>query len=478
VTRRMSAFAAVLAMLGAIYGAAQLAGPAAVAPAATVSHPAAVTSLTRVCPPAAPGSGQAHVAVTSVPSAGASGGTVTLSPLAAGAAAGGKAATPVTVSAPGKASLVTAPSSASATAVVASGAMAEGLAAEQASSSGLSTLRCADPAPDLWFAGAGQAAGGTDIRLYLMNTDSLAASVSVTIMTDSGTVQSNAETGITVAPGQTVQQSLTSVVHGSEVIGLNVHSSVGRVAAAVWESGTWLPETTAPSTRSVIPGLSAASSAARMFIVVPGNVNAQVKVVALTPQGHFQPFGAAPVSAPAGAASEFTLSSLGVGAAAIELTSNVPVTAAVLVPGNGLGAVTAAVAPLAEQGVVAGNPLGARGTTGVLLSAPNGKAQVSISTVPAGTSSTVTVPAGHTVASTIKAPGGRHGSYAIVVTPLAGSGPVYAARVVTNSSGLTRPGIHAGRPGRAGQPIQDRRTRGRCPRGPCQAARRTPRRPR
>jgi Family of unknown function (DUF5719) len=438
VTRRMTAFAAVLAMLVAIYGATQLAGPAAVAPAATVSHPAAVTSLTRVCPPAAPGSGQAHVAVTSVPSAGASGGTVTLSPLAAaGAAAGGKAAAPVTVSSPGQASLVTAPSSASATAVVASGAMAEGLAAEQASGSGLSTLRCADPAPDLWFTGTGQAAGGTDIRLYLMNTDSLAASVSVTIMTDSGTVDANGETGITVAPGRTVEQSLTSIVHGSEVIGLNVHSSVGRVAAAVWESGTWLPETTAPSTSSVIPGLSAASSAARLFIVVPGSVNAQVKVVALTPQGRFQPFGAAPVSAPAGAASEFTLSSLGVGAAAIELTSNVPIAAAVLVPGAGLGAVTAAVPPLAAQGVVAGNPVSGRGATGVLLSAPSGQARVSISTVPAGTSSTVTVPAGHTVASTIKAPRGRRGSYSIVVTPLAGSGPVYAARVVTNSSGLT-----------------------------------------
>ena len=438
--RRVTGFAAVLAMLGVIYGATQLAGPADVAPAATVSHPAAVTSLTRVCPPAAPGGGQAHVAVTSVPSAGASGGAVTLSPLAAaGAAAGGKAATPVTVPAPGQASLVTAPSPASATAIVASGAMAEGLAAEQASGSGLSTLRCADPASDLWFAGTGQAAGGTDIRLYLMNTDSLAASVSVTIVTDAGTVQSNAETGITVAPGQTLQQSLTSIVRGSEVIGLNVHSSVGRVAAAVWESGTWLPETTAPSASSVIPGLSAASSAARLFIVVPGSVNAQVKIVALTPQGRFKPFGAAPVSAPAGAASEFTLSSLGVGAAAIELTSNVPVSAAVLVPGSGLGAVTAAVPPLAEQGVVAGNPAGAHGTTGVLLSAPNGQARARIATVPAGTSSTVTVPAGHTVAATVKAPGGRRGSYAIVVTPLAGSGPVYAARVVTNGTGLTSP---------------------------------------
>jgi hypothetical protein len=438
VTRRLIAFAAVLVVLGAIFGAMQLAGPAAVAPAAAVSHPEAVTSVTRACPPAAPGSGQARVAVTSVPSQGASGGDVTLTPLAGGgAAAGGKPAAPVSVSAPGQTSLVTAPSSASATAVVASGAMAQGLAAEQATSAGLSTLRCADPASDLWFAGTGQAVGGTDIRLYLMNTDNLAASVSVTIMTDSGTVQTNADSSITVAPDQTVEQSLTSVVHGSEVIGLNVHSSVGRVAAAVWESGTWLPETSAPSASSVIPGLSAASSAARLFIVVPGSVNAQVKVVALTPQGRFMPFGATPVSAPAGAASEFTLSSLGVGAAAIELTSNVPITGAVLVPGAGLGAVTAAVPPLDEQGVVAGNPIGGRGATGVLLSAPNGQARVSISTVPAGTSNTVTVPAGHTVTAPVKAPGGRHGSYAIVVTPLAGSGPVYAARVVTTSAGLT-----------------------------------------
>jgi len=221
------------------------------------------------------------------------------------------------------------------------------------------------------------------------------------------------------------------------VVSLDVQSSAGRVAAAVWEgtsgdsAGTWLPEATAPATTVVIPGLSSASSAARLFIVVPGMGNAQVKVTALTPHGRFLPFGSGPVSAPDSAASEFALSSLGAGAAAIELTSNVPITAAVLVPGTGLGAVTSAVAPVVQQAVVAGNPAGGY-TTSMLLSAPAATARVAVSTIPASSVAEETVAAGHTVSVSVNVPKGARHTFAIVLTPLAGSGPVYAARAVTN----------------------------------------------
>jgi hypothetical protein len=317
--------------------------------------------------------------------------------------------------------------------------MAEGLAAEQANTAGISTVRCSDPGSDLWFAGTGQGAGAAHIMLYLINTDSLPATVTVALMTDSGMVQDSTFSGITVPAHQTAEESLTAALRGSEVVSVHVQASAGRVAAAVWEgttgdaSGSWLPQTTAPETSVVIPGLSAASSAARLFIVVPGGGNAQVKVAALTPQGRYLPFGPNPVSAPASAASEFALSSLGAGTAAIELTSNVPITAAVLVPGTGLGAVTSAVAPVTQQGVVAGNPAGAGYTTSLLLSAPGAAARVAVSTVPgSGAATDVTVAAGHTVSVTVRVPKGARRTFAVVLTPLAGSGPVYAARVVTS----------------------------------------------
>jgi len=422
VKRRLIPLAVVLLALAVVYGAGWLSTSSA-SPAAATGQTTTVSSVLRACP------GGSRVAVASVPRAGDLVGTATL------AAVGGPAGQ-ATVTVPRTDSLVTAP--AGATEVTASDAMAEGLAAEQATAAGMSTVRCGDPSSDLWFAGTGQGAGATDIRVYLMNTDSLPATVNITVTTDSGTVQDDALSGITVAPHQSVSESVAGLVTGSQAVSLNVVASSGRVAADVWEgtsatSGTWLPQASAPSNSVIIPGLSAASSAAKLFVVVPGGANASVEVTALSPQGKFLPFGSAPLSAPGSATSEFALSSLGAGAAAVELTSNVPVTAAVLVPGTGIGAVTAAVGPVSQQGVVAGNPAGGGYTTSVALSAPSGAARVAVTTIPAAASGAtdVTVRADDTVSVAVPVPKGARGAFAIVITPQAGSGPVYAARVVT-----------------------------------------------
>ena len=110
----------------------------------------------------------------------------------------------------------------------------------------------------------------------------------------------------------------------------------------------------------MIPGLTVASSAARLFVVVPGSTDAQLKVVAYTPAGAVAQFPGSPVDASAGAATPLALNSLGASAAGLKLTSNVPIVAGVLVPGTGIGSFTTAVPPITEQGVVAGNPAGPR----------------------------------------------------------------------------------------------------------------------
>ena len=53
-----------------------------------------------------------------------------------------------------------------------------------------------------------------------------------------------------------------------------------------------------------------------------------------------------------------------------------PIAAAVLVPGSGLGDFTAATAPITEQAVVAGNTTGSGPDTTIALSAPAGAARV------------------------------------------------------------------------------------------------------
>ena len=192
--------------------------------------------------------------------------------------------------------------------------------------------------------------------------------------------------------------------------------------------------------------MASSGSAARLFIVVPGSSAARVSVLAITSQGQYRPFGTQPVDVPADSASYVPLTPLGGTASALELTANVPVAAAVLVPGSGLGAFTAATAPISEQAVVAGNTSGSGLSTTVVLSAPAGPARVRLTelTPAAGSaraattaSQQVTVPAGRTLAVPMAAPrgGGRGAAFAVVITPLAGSGPLYAARVQTQGQG-------------------------------------------
>src|SRR6516165_6632670 len=452
--RRFALFGAVLLVLAAVYVAAWRIQPSQ--PSARPAPPptAAVTSVTRSCPPPAPNTGQAHIALTSMPSGPAAAksgtGTVALTAVPPTPPASKRAVSTrsVTVSAPGALMTVTAAAAAGlgGTAVAATGGVAAGFEAEQSDASGTGVVACTHPGSDMWFVGTGTDDGAPLVRLYLMNTGDLPASVNVAILTDAG-LQSGLSTGITVAPHQFAAENIAPLVHGSVALALHVQTSSGQVAAAAWESGSsggaWLPQAAGPATRLVIPGLTVASSAARLFLTVPGSTDARVKVVAFTAQGKFPQFGSVPVDAPASATSSFPLTSLGASAAGLQLTSTVPIVAGVLIPGQGIGSFTTAVAPVTEQGVVAGNPAARGLTVGLVLTAPAATARASIDVIGVGAGSgpataggqqVTTVKAGHTLAVTVPRPPGRQ-PFAVVITPLAGSGPIYAARVVTTGAG-------------------------------------------
>ena len=491
--------AAVLVALGAIGGVAQLGhpataqhpatlGPATLGPASSpaVTRQVPVTSAARACPPA-PGGGAAPVALLAGGSSAA--GSSTAGSSTAGSSTAGHGPTnqveltalppvglpvradgPVRAQSPGALALLTLPA-AKATgkqatgqqatgqqatqpvqgwSVAGGGAMAQGLEAELTQDSGLASVRCAEPGSDLWFLGPGQQNGGSQVQLDLMNVDSTAASVDVSIINDGGQVEAGNDNGITVPPHQTVTESLSSVARGSGVLAIEVHTSIGRVAADVSAEShgvtSWLPGTAAPSTRLVIPGVPPSGSTAGLFLADPGPSTAKVTVTAITPQGHISPFGSQSVDLPGQSASYVALSPLGGTTAALQITSNVPVAGAVVVPGSsGPGVLTAATAPISEQAIVAGNTSGAGIAASVLLSAPDAAARVRLTEIaPAsraganGTSSVtasqvVSVKAGHTLAAPVKAPNGakRDSAFALVITPLPGSGPLYAARVET-----------------------------------------------
>ena len=178
--RRLALLGAVVLALAVVAAFALSTKPAWSQPAVAAGQVAAVTSVTRSCPPAAPGAGTTtHISMIAVPSqaasakgsAAASTGAATLSAVPAAPASpaaanpakkaakktstktasvnGSAPAAPVTVSEPGTATTVTAPSAgdAAGTALAATGQMAEGFEAEQATSAGMGLVSCSHPSP-------------------------------------------------------------------------------------------------------------------------------------------------------------------------------------------------------------------------------------------------------------------------------------------------------------------------------------------
>jgi Family of unknown function (DUF5719) len=331
--------------------------------------------------------------------------------------------------------------------IQATGAMARGLEAEQVLPGGKVSARCGSPGTDFWFIGPGAFSVG-HIQLFIMNVGGQPADVDVQAYTDAGPLQGSADTGVAVAPHAMVTQSLAKMLHGTRMIALNVRTSVGQVVAAVEEttgaahSGAWLPVSAAPGTRMVIPGMPPTAGTRELFVTVPGTQAAHITLNAVTSKGTYHPTGGGGLDIPGGSVAQLSLTSLSARYGALEISSNVPVTASLLTPGGQKGtpgAFSSATPALQEQGVVATNVAGGGAVSFLVLSAPWRAARVRVTEVGAGggqgsaaPGKVVVVQAQHSLLQQLTAPPGtRRGSaFAVIVTPLPGSGPLYAGRVV------------------------------------------------
>ena len=331
--------------------------------------------------------------------------------------------------------------------VQASGPLAQGLDVEQTAGSGLPTAACGSPGTDFWFTGPGQHTAGR-IQLYLMNASGQPADAGVDIFTDAGPLQDTTDTGITVPPHGMVVQSLATALRTSRSVSLHVRTSVGQVVAAVQEgtgngAGSWLPATQAPGTHLLVPGLPSTAGTRQLYIAVPGVKDADVQVTAVTSRGTYVPTGSNGIDLPGGSVAQISLPSLSGIPAAIKLTASAPIIADVMIAGGGggsPGSFTAAAPAIEEQGVVADNPSGAGRASALVLSAPHQAARVNVMQVTGGKPArqharVVAVSAGKSVLVALRpVPGAPRGApFAVVITPLAGSGPVYAGRVVTGA---------------------------------------------
>jgi hypothetical protein len=331
--------------------------------------------------------------------------------------------------------------------VQASGSMARGLEVEQVAAGDIPSARCETPGTDFWFVGPGQHSLAR-IQLFLLNPGSQPADANVEISTDAGPLQGRADMGIPVAPHSMVVQSLAPALHQSRSVALHVRTSVGQVVAAVEEvthtggSGAWLPAAQPPATHVVLPGLPAVAGTRQLFVAVPGTRDAHLKLTAVTTKGSYPPAGSAGLDIPGGSAAAIVLPSLSGVPAALKLSSDVPVTASAMLSGGAPGApgvFTAASLPVEQQGVVAYDRAGGGLASQLVLSAPGRPVMARITEIgvtgPGGKPRVVQIRAGHSMVAQLGKGGGtiHKSAFSVLITPLAGSGQLYAGRVVTSS---------------------------------------------
>jgi hypothetical protein len=180
---------------------------------------------------------------------------------------------------------------------------------------------------------------------------------------------------------------------------------------------------------------------------VPGSADAHVTLTAITDHGSYEPTGGGGLDIPGGSVALVSLPSLAGVPGALKVAANVPVTASVMLPGGQRGApgvFTAAYPPIRAQGVVAVSQSGAGETAELVLAAPAGAASARVTELAtaaagkaaaAGPGKVVRVAARHSVVVPLGQPAGaaRGSQFAVVVTPLAGSGPLSAGRVLAGS---------------------------------------------
>ncbi|MFF2780776.1 DUF5719 family protein [Streptomyces sp. NPDC058052] len=421
-------------------------------PAPSVSE-IAETLTTSYTPPAA--GAQAPAAGADAAKPGAVLG-VAKNPNAAGGKKGKAPKAPASVTAPGK------PVSAETDGAVthgltgtATGTLAPGWTVQQTTlvpagaARGLLGVGCSAPDTEFWFPAASTAKGRADY-VHLTNPDDTLAVADVELYGPEGELKTSIPEGVQVPPHSTVPVLLGPLLSGGAQENLTAHvtTRTGRVGAALGSAGDgvgsdWLAPSADPAARVLLPGIPADATGVRLVAFAPGESDADLKIQLVTQNGTIVPAAAESLHIKAGMTAFVDLPDLTRGAAASLLLTptdpkkQVPVVAALkVVRGKGSDTEMAfipATAPVTARATVADNR--AKGTA-LTLTAPEAAAQVKV-TSSAGSeggspaSRTVSLKAGTTTVLTDLAPKGVKGSYAVTVEPVAGGGPVYAARMLT-----------------------------------------------
>lgn len=336
----------------------------------------------------------------------------------------------------------------------AQGALAPGFGASVVTRStrgdlrGLASTACAPAGTDFWFVGSGAVVGQRG-RLYLTNPASAPAEVDIDLYGPEGAIKLPAARGVTVAAGSQEVLLLDALSPATVRFGIHVQVRQGRIAAALRDHQVrgldprgidWVPAASPPARRVVVPGVPGGAGERSLHVLAPGEADAIVRVRLLAEDGPFVPSGADLLEVRAGSVAELDLAqALGRQEMAVELTSDVPITAGVLARAVAAkGQLEELAYTAAADEVTSARPAlvtpasGGRPTkTRLLLAAPRGAATVTVSPLAPvrGSPTVVTVPDGAQVSVEL-ARVSRADDVSVVVVPEPGSGPVVGSRVI------------------------------------------------
>jgi hypothetical protein len=204
---------------------------------------------------------------------------------------------------------------------------------------GLMAAPCQRPATNHWLVGVGASASYRS-EVVLTNPDDSQAEVDLRYYGRNGLVVVPGSPGVIVAARSSTVVSLDSLVAVEGPLTVAVSADEGRVSAVartLASSGMdpagadWQVGSTAPSTRTVIPGIPEGPGARELFVVNPSTTRATVRVEVLGQQGSFAPAGADAIEVlPESTGSVQLADGLAGAPGAIRLVSDVPVTGAVV----------------------------------------------------------------------------------------------------------------------------------------------------
>ncbi|GAA3692802.1 hypothetical protein GCM10022204_05450 [Microlunatus aurantiacus] len=232
--------------------------------------------------------------------------------------------------------------------------------------SGLMAAPCVTPATEQWFVGVGATpAYRTD--LVLTNPDAGQAEVDLRFYGRNGLVVVPGSPGLVVDPGSSRTVSLDTLVTVEGPLTVSVRASTGRVSAVALDrrsvdfgptGADWQLSAVAPTRSLVVPGVPEGAGTRTLVVANPGMERASVGVQVLGVDGAFAPAGAEQLEVPPESTAEISVAAGLAGAAAgLQLTSDQPVTAAVVSEAIGTDAlpdlaVQSATAPIVRTGVV------------------------------------------------------------------------------------------------------------------------------